>query len=320
VPKHVVLDNAAAMVVRTSRTDPTLNAAFQDYTTTRGLFADTARVRHPKDKPRVENQVAYVRERWFAGEVFPPDLSAIRQHAERWCREVAGARVHGTTRRVPRDVYEAEERPHMQPAPTTDFDTPHWSEPKVHPDHHVQVLKALYSVPTRYIGKTLRARADRSTVRLYLGMELVKVHPRKKPGQRSTDPQDFPPGKAAWALRDVDAVLGRARGYGAQIGAFAERLLAGPVPWLKLRQAYGLLRLCDRYGQDRVNALCARALAFDVIDVPRLEGMLKDARRTEDVAVGTGRVIPLPARFAREPSAFATRAAADRGADEGGGQ
>jgi transposase len=317
VPKHVVLDNATTMVVRASRTDPTLNAAFQDYTTTRGLFADTARVRHPQDKPRVENQVAYVRERWFAGEVFPSDLAMIREHAARWCQDVAGARVHGTTRRVPREVYDAEERPHMQPAPATDFDVPHWSEPKVHPDHHVQVLKSLYSVPTRYIGKTVRARADRSTVRLYLGMELIKVHPRKRPGERSTDPQDFPPGKAAWALRDVDAVLGRARQYGAQTGAFAERLLAGPVPWLKLRQAYGLLRLCDRYGQDRVNALCARALAFDVIDVPRLEGMLKDARRTEDAGVAVGRVIPLPARFARDASAFTTRTAG-RDTEEGG--
>lgn len=51
----------------------------------------------------------------------------------------------------------------------------------------------------------------------------------------------------------------------------------------------------------------ARALAFEVIDVPRLEGMLKDARRTEDAAVATGRVIALPARFARDASAFATR-------------
>jgi hypothetical protein len=125
---------------------------------------------------------------------------------------------------------------------------------------------------------------------------------------RSTDPKDFPPGKAPWALRDVDAVVRSAREQGAHVGAFVERLLGGPVPWIKLRQGYGLLRLCERYGQDRVNALCARALAFDVIDVRRIEGMLKDARRTEDAAVATGRVIALPARFARDAAAFATRA------------
>jgi hypothetical protein len=269
-------------------------------------------------KARVENQVPYVRERWFAGESFGPRLAEIRRHAETWCRDVAGARVHGTTRRVPGEVYETEERSHMQPAPTVPFDEPLWSTAKVHPDHHVQVQKALYSVPTRFIGKVVEVRADRSSVRLYLGAELVKVHPRKQPGQRSTDPSDFPPGKAAWALRDVDAVVRAARTCGEQIGELAARLLDGPVPWLKLRQAYGLLRLCDRYGKDRVNALCARALAFGVIDVPRIERMLKDARRAEDEAVATGRVIALPARFARDASAFATRAPAPSDHEDGG--
>src|SRR3569832_453616 len=135
VPKHVVLDNASSMVIRASKTDPTLNRAFRDYTEARKIFADTARARTPKDKARVENQVPYVRERCFAGEVFTADLGAIRRHAETWCREVAGARVHGTTSEVPREVYERDELPHIQPAPATTFDVPHWYDPKAHPDH-----------------------------------------------------------------------------------------------------------------------------------------------------------------------------------------
>jgi len=307
VPKHVVFDNMSSVVERAGQMDPKLNRAFQEYAESRGFFADTARVRHPKDKAKVENHVPYVRERWFAGEVFSPDIQTIRQHAEDWCREVAGARTHGTTRKVPRDVYLSEEKLAMLAAPTAPFDIPVWSKAKVHPDHHVQVQKALYSAPTRYIGKVLDARADRTTVRLYCGLDLVKAHARKSPGQRSTDPNDFPPGKAAWALRDVDSVVRAARSQGERIGEFAERLLAGPVPWLKLRQAYGLLRLCDRYGRERVNALCQRALAFEVFDVSRLEGMLKDARRTEDEEVAKGKVIPLPSRFARDNASFATR-------------
>jgi transposase len=298
VPKHVVLDNATSMVVHASRTDPSLNRSFAEYAEARGFFADTARVRHPKDKARVENQVPYVRERWFAGESLPADITAIRRHAETWCREVAGARVHGTTRRVPRDVYAAEERPQMLPAPTKPFDVPCWSTAKVHPDHHVQVQKALYSVPTRFIGKTLDIRADRSTVRIYLGMELVKTHARKEPGQRSTDANDFPPGKAAWALRDVDAVLRAATARGQHVGEYAARLVAGPLPWLKLRQAYGLLRLCERYGENRVNALCSRALSFGVIDVRRIEGM----RQGRQASRGRG-----CCRRSRDPSACTLR-------------
>jgi hypothetical protein len=81
------------------------------------------------------------------GETFT-SLDDARACAERWCRDVAGARIHGTTQEVPTDVFEAREKPAMRPAPANRFDLPHWTDAKVHPDHHVQVLKALYSVPT----------------------------------------------------------------------------------------------------------------------------------------------------------------------------
>ena len=141
------------MVSRADALDPTIVEAFADYAQARGLFIDAARVKSPKDKGRVENQVAYVRESWFSGEKFD-DLQATRAHARAWCRDIAGTRIHGTTRAVPREVFEHEERAQLRPAPTESFDVPHWGAAKVHPDHHIQVLKSLYSLPTRFIGKS----------------------------------------------------------------------------------------------------------------------------------------------------------------------
>jgi transposase len=306
VVRRVVLDNTSAAIVRASAQDPTINPSFAEYAQTRGFFIDPARVRHPRDKARVENQVPFVRERWFAGESFSDDIVSLRDAAEAWSRDVAGGRIHGTTRRVPREVFANEEQGFLLPAPTGPFDVPRWSEPKVHPDHHVQVARALYSVPTRYIGRKLRARADKKTVRLYLQGDLIKTHPRMPPGKRSTDTNDYPVGKAPYASRSVDSLITRARGLGQHVGVYAERLLAGPLPWMKMRQGYGLVRLCERYGVDKVDALCKRSLAFDVIDVPRLERMLKQAQVAEDAAPA-GRVVPLPAgRFARDPKTFAT--------------
>lgn len=307
VVHRIVPDNMSAIVVKANAMEPVLSRAFVEYAQSRGFFPDLARVRRPRDKARVENQVAYVRERWFAGETFSGDESELRESAERWCREVAGARVHGSTRRVPREVFETEELPHLLALPEARFDVPTWTRPKVHPDHHVQVARSLYSVPTHYIGKRLEARADRTSVRLYEGMELVKMHRRVEPGKRSTDPSDYPVGKAGYATRTVDGIKTKARDKGEHIGTFAERLLAGPLPWTKMRQAYGLLRLCDRYGSARVEAMCARALAFDVIDVPRIERMLKAAQQLEETATEGGKVVRLPvSRFARDASAFAT--------------
>jgi len=308
VVKCVIPDNASSMIVRANPTSPTLGRSFAEYVQARGVLCDAARVEHPQDKGRVENQVAYVRERWFDGEAFLGGLGEIREHASTWCAEIAGARVHGTTARVPREHYASEEKAHMNPAPTSSFDVPRWSEAKVHADHHVQVQRAIYSVPTAYLHKTVDVRIDSASVKVYFKNELIKVHPRKAPGGRSTDPNDYPTGKADYAMRSVDGVRRRAVTQGKNVGELAERLLGGPLPWTKMRQAYALLRLCDRYGAARVDVVCARALAFDVLDVGRIERMLKTAKTMEESKDLAGKLLPLPSRFARDPGAFATRA------------
>jgi transposase len=315
VVSRTVIDNMTAAVTRADAQEPGINPSFAEYSQARGFFVDPARVRRPRDKARVENQVAFVRERWFEGEAFDDDLKALRDSAATWCRDVAGMRVHGTTRQVPRLVFEQQELPHLKPVPEAPFDVPRWTEAKVHPDHHVQVARALYSVPTAHVGKKLRVRVDKRSVRLYWHNELVKSHSRVEPGKRSTDTADYPTGKAPYATRTVDGLATQARALGEHVGVYADRLLAGPLPWTKMRQVYALLRLCQRYGSERVDALCARALAFDVVSVPRIERMLKQAQKAEDGAP-EGRVVQLPSsRFARDPSSFATRPDATKGGE-----
>ena len=319
VAHHVVVDNMAAAVVRAHPTAPEFHRSFVEYAQSRGFFVDPARVRRPKDKPRVENQVPYVRERWYDGEVFPPTLHGIREHAETWCRDLAGARVHGTTRRVPKEVFLEEEQPHLLPAPSTPFDTPRWTKAKLHPDHHVTVARALYSAPTHYIGKTLAVRLDRTSVRLYHGNQLIKTHARVAAGERSTDPQDYPREKADYAFRRVDRVKAEAHEHGPFVGAYADRLLEGSLPWTKMRQGYQLLRLCERYGSQRVDAICERSILFDVIDVPRIERMLKKPDCAEPQDEPRGKVIRLPTgRFERSAASFATMPPAQSSSEEGG--
>ncbi len=306
VPRRIVPDNMKTVVVGAHATSPRLNDAFTDYAQARGIFVDLARVRSPKDKPRVENLVSYVRESWYEGERFT-SVDEARRSAVTWCRDFAGARIHGTTRRRPREHFEQDELRFMQPPPTEPFDVPHWTTAKVHEDHHIQVQRALYSVPTRFIGSKVRVRSDRALVRIYLASELIKMHPRKQAGQRSTDPSDYPPGTADYALRSIDRFVARAKKHGAYVAAFTERLLGDAMPWRHMRQAHQLERLCKKYGAERVEVLCKRSLEFDVVDVPRLERMLKQAFKAESSALDEGRLRPLPqGRFARSQESFET--------------
>jgi len=81
-----------------------------------------------------------------------------------------------------------------------------------------------------------------------------------------------------------------------------------------MRQAQALMRLCDRHGAERVDTACARAIAFDVYDVPRIERMLMLARRSDAGAEAAGKVVRLPGRFARGPDHFTTSRPKDGGA------
>lgn len=307
IPATLIPDNTKAMINDPDALSPTLVSAFLDYVQARGLFVDPARVRSPKDKPRVENQVSFVRESWFDGETFT-SLEHAQERALVWCRDVAGMRVHGTTRKVPREVFEAIEQPTLRGAPDAPYDVPMYVEAKVHPDHHIQVAQALYSVPSRYLRKLVRVRVDRAVVKIYAGTELIKMHERQPPGGRSTDPTDYPAGKAIYATRDIDTLRAKAKERGEHVGIYAGRLLGGPLPWTKMRQAYALIALCDKYGDGRVEAICQSALAFDVVSVTRVAKMLKSAARpTRPEGASNVVQLPLP-RFMRPAEHFETRA------------
>ena len=66
--KVIIPDNMKTIIDESDPLDPRFNDAFREYAQARGFVIDPARVRHPRDKPRVEKCVQYVRSSFFAGE------------------------------------------------------------------------------------------------------------------------------------------------------------------------------------------------------------------------------------------------------------
>ena len=225
-PRRIVIDGMKACIDQSDPYTPHFNRTFLEYATYRCFLPDPARPVHAKDKPVVENGVRYVRERFFKGESFI-DLDDVARRALVWCRDVAGRRIHGTTRRVPWEVFEAEEKSQLIPLQGERFDTPTWAKCKVHPDHHVRFGQALYSVPTRWIGCQVDVRGDRSLVRIYVRGELIKTHERRPSGGRSTDYSDYPDDRAPYARRWPHYYCKRARELGPAAGDFTDQLLSG---------------------------------------------------------------------------------------------
>src|SRR5215471_16011022 len=124
-PRRIVIDGLKACIDQSDPYTPRFNRTFLEYATYRRFLPDPARPVHPQDKPIVENSVRYVRERFFKGETFI-DLDDVARRALVWCREVARRRIHGTTRQVPWEVFEAEEKSQLIPMQGDRFDTPTW--------------------------------------------------------------------------------------------------------------------------------------------------------------------------------------------------
>lgn len=270
----LIVDNTKAIVDEADPLYPKINTTFLEYSQKREFVIDTARVRRPKDKARVEKSVQSVRDDCFAGEhIF--DIEQARSRAITWSRLEYGMRRHTRTGRFPREHFEAVELPALKPAPTDRYDVPIWCDPKVARDQYAQVAKALYSMPRKFLGKTLRARADSQLVHFYDNGVIVRTHPRKPPGGRSTVESDFPPEKSAVARRDVAFFVNQAKVYGTNIGQFAEKLLEGPAPWTRMRQIYTLTGLVNRFGEKRVEPCCEQALKYQMHNVYRLERMVE---------------------------------------------
>jgi len=299
--KVLIPDNLSPVVVDADPVNPKFTNGWLDYAQHCGFVTDATRVRRPKDKSRVERVVQYVRSNCMAGENLA-DLHQARAHARAWCLRVAGQRIHGTTQQRPIQHFQADEAALLLAVPTA-YDVPLFKSCKVHRDFHLEVGKALYSVPKAYIGQQVDVRADSQLVKVFWHGQLVKTHPRQRPGGRWTDPDDLPAEKVGYAMRDLDRLVAAARHHGADVGIYAERLLDDPLPWTRMRAVYRLLGLARRYGGDAVNTACGKALDLDVVSVTKIDSMLQ--RGTANNTTPPPRAVAVGGRFARDPGEFA---------------
>src|SRR5262249_55921017 len=115
--KVLIPDNTRAIIATPAPLTPRITPAFLEDAQACGFHIDPARVRHPRDKGRVERAVATVRDDCFAGELVTT-LEDARAHAARWCRDEYGGRRHSRTQRFPRKHFETEEQPVLRPRPT----------------------------------------------------------------------------------------------------------------------------------------------------------------------------------------------------------
>ena len=130
--KVLVPDNASAIVADADAVNPRFTAGWLDYAQHCGFATDAARVRSPKDKPRVERAVQYVRGNFFAGET---SRAWPTRRTGPWPGPgAAGMRIHGTIQARPADVFAAQEATALLARPAG-YDVPLFTAVQGRPRH-----------------------------------------------------------------------------------------------------------------------------------------------------------------------------------------
>ena len=299
VPRRVVLDNLRAAIVHAALYDPEVQRSYREFAEHYGFLIAPCRPRTPEHKGKVEQGgVHYVKRNALAGRAFR-DVHEANRHLWRWCVEIAGRRIHGTTKRIPLEVFDQVERAALLPVPPTPWELAEWKKAKLHPDCHVVFAAAYYSAPHRLIGQRLWVRATAWKVELFHEYTLVATHRRGRPGQRRTLPDHLPPDKVHFLLQTPAWCRERATEIGMACAVVIDTLL-GDRPLDRLRSAQGILRLAQRYGAPRLEAACARAHAAGEYRYHTIKTILVNALDHQPLPVLTppspAAVVPLHAR------------------------
>ena len=229
----------------------------------------------------------YVRDSFWAGRDWASERH-MQEAALRWCREVAGVRAHRSLDGAsPLALFETVEASTLRPLPAVPFELATWSTPKVGPDCHVKVGRALHSVPWRHIGRSVDAREGERTVEVFVDGAVVKTWGRVAKG-RMTDHGDFPPEKVAVFMRTPVWCRHRAAELGPAVAALVDPLLARPV-LARQPSPQGVIRLADRHDPARLDAACARALLVGDPAYRTVKGILAAGTEHE------GGQVPAPA-------------------------
>jgi transposase len=257
VTTTINLDNLKAAVLGADWHDPTLNPKMVEFARFYATAILPTRPRKPEHKGKIENGMGYVQRNALAGKRFI-SIGEINAHLLHWEKQIADQRIHGTTRKQVKALFE-QEKPHLKALPAGLFPFFHEGPRMVHRDSYVAVDKAFYQVPPEHIGRQLWVRWDSRMVRIFTAdLQPVTSHPRMEPGRFShvLGCQGTPTGSMESSHKYYADKLAK---IGPHVQAWAEGSWEARGP-ISIRLLQGLLAMAKDHRASDLDQACRKAL------------------------------------------------------------
>ena len=259
-----VPDQLKSAITRPCRYEPDVNRSYEDLAAHYGAVVVPARPRKPRDKAVVESGVL-VAQRWILARLRDQtffELGALNRAIRVGLDELNDRPMKklGVSRRA---LYEQLDRPALRPLPTARYVLAHWKLCRVNIDYHVEVDRHVYSVPYQLVREQVEVRYTTHTVEIFHRDKRVASHRRRYDRQPSTVAEHMPSAHRAHAEWTPSRLIRWAEKAGPATGQLVTRILQSrPHPEQGYRACLGIMQLGRRYGNSRLEAASARALAL----------------------------------------------------------
>ncbi len=276
VPSYVVCDNLKSGVRKAHRYDPEINPSYQDLAMHYKTVVVPTRPGKPRDKAKVEQAVLHAERRILAplSDKRFIGLAHVNRHIRVHLKEL-NERPFQKLEGSRKSWFDTWERSAMKPLPAEPYEHAEWRKAKVHRDAHIEVRWHRYSVPYRYVGRSVQVRLTDTTLEVLFDDKRVATHPRSHQKGVTTKDEHMP--DAQRQMNDMSRFVTEAERIGPDTHNIVRQIIdAERHPLIRYRTLMGLLRLARIYGKSRMENACTRAIAIGTRSYRSIASILKN--------------------------------------------
>ena len=266
-----LIDNTSVLLAAGAGADAVIAPEMAAFARTLGFRFRAHRVGNPDRKGRIERPFAYVETNFLAGRSFT-DFADLNRQALAWCRDIANRKPKRALGMSPDAAYVIEQ-PHLVPLPDVLPPVYELLERVVDLHGFVSVDTNRYSVPERYVGKSVTVTKRPAEIEVRRKDTTIAVH-RRVIDQRDT--RSVLPGHHAIPLRQgrgtaaEEASLG---GHHPSLDRYAAALKQRSAGYGR-RALRRLIEMQRTYPAEPFIAAIEQALHYGLFDLGRLEDLV----------------------------------------------
>jgi len=298
VPRLLVPDQPRALIANPDAYEPVTARLMQELGEHYGVAVLPARPGRPQDKAKVEVGVQVV-ERWILArlrnrrfftlaELNGAIASLLADLNQRPFKKLPGCR---------RSAFEALDAPALKSLPAVAMAMAQFKPARVNIDYHVAFEGHYYSVPHQHVGAEVELRITATTLEVLLRRQRIAAHARSaRVGSFTTVAEHMPASHREHRQWTPAKLIGWGERVGAATaGVVRWQMEHRPHPEQGYRACLGLMRLARQYGDERLEAACARAQSIRAPNYRSVKSILECGLDRQEAALLGGAASPMPA-------------------------